>query len=94
MKLDPRSVIVRPVLTERGVKDQERNNTYPFEVHPDATKEDVKNAVEETFNVHVVDVRTMRRKGKPRRTKFQWFHTAKWKKALVRIQDGETIDLF
>ncbi len=94
MKLDVHSVIVRPIVTEKGVRDQTENNTYPFQVHPQATKEDVKRAVEETFKVHVVRVRSMNMRGKPRRARHKYVHLPSWKKVIVKIRDGESIGVF
>ncbi len=94
MRADPHTVIIRPILTEKGVRDQTRSNIYPFEVAVTATKKDVKAAVEELFNVHVIDVRTMSRKGKPRTVRYKKYHTPGWKKALVKIREGESIELF
>jgi len=94
MKLHPHSVVVRPIVTEKGVRDQTENNTYPFQVHREATKEDVKKAIEEIFNVHVVRVRTINMRGKPRRVRHKYIHLPTWKKAIVKIRDGESISVF
>jgi len=94
MSMDPHTVIVRPILTEKSVRDQTNSGIYPFEVDMSASKKDVKAAVEELFNVHVVSVRTMNRKGKPRTVRYKRCRTPEWKKALVKIREGESIDLF
>ena len=67
-------------------------NKYPFEVALNATKQDVKEAVEEIFSVHVRQVRTMTRRGKPRRYKFWKGTTGPWKRAVVTLTPGETIE--
>ena len=94
MRMDAHTVIVRPLLTEKGVRKQTENNIYGFEVNVKATKKAVKAAVEELFDVHVVNVRTMTRKGKPRVVRYKRCRTPEWKKALVKIREGESIDLF
>ena len=62
-----------------------RNNAYAFEVNRLATKADVKRAVEELFDVTVLQVHIQNRKGKPRRTRFHLGHTGTWKKAIVTL---------
>jgi len=69
--LEPHQVIVRPLVTEKGMHRSTRNNAYSFEVHNLATKSDIRRAVTELFNVTVLRVHTLTRKGKPRRTKFR-----------------------
>jgi large subunit ribosomal protein L23 len=71
-----------------------RNNQYAFEVNPRATKEDVRQAVEELFNVRVLKVNTQTRKGKPRRYRFRVGYTKDWKKAIVTLHSEDRIDFF
>ena len=71
-----------------------RDNQYAFEVNPLATKVDVRRAVEEMFDVQVTKVRTQNRKGKPRRYRFRFGSTKKWKKAVVTLNDEHRIDFF
>jgi large subunit ribosomal protein L23 len=87
-------VILRPLVTEKGVHRSTRQNQYAFEVNPLATKEDVKRAVEELFDVTVMKVRTQNRKGKPRRYKFRYGYTKSWKKAMVTLNAEHRIDFF
>ncbi len=87
-------VIVRPLVTEKGVHRSERNNQYSFEVNPRATKVDIRRAVEELFNVKVDKVCTQTRRGKLRRHKFRSGMTKSWKKAVVKLQDEYRIDFF
>src|SRR3972149_3662800 len=68
--LAPHQIILRPLVTEKGMHRSTRHNAYAFEVHRQATKDDVRRAVEELFNVKVLRVHTQNRRGKPRRTKF------------------------
>ena len=73
--LEPHQIILRPLVTEKGMHRSTRNNAYAFEVHRLATKADVRRAVHELFNVTVLRVHTQNRKGKPRRTGAQFSRT-------------------
>ena len=92
--MDPINVIIKPLVTEKSTHQQQTRNAYAFEVHPEANKYQIKNAVEKLYNVKVADVRTMNRKGKPRRTKFKMSHTGNWKRAVVVLDENSRIDLF
>ncbi|TWU29565.1 50S ribosomal protein L23 [Bythopirellula polymerisocia] len=92
--LQPHQVILKPLVTEKGMHRSTRNNAYAFEINRLATKQDVKRAVEELFEVRVLKVHTQNRKGKPRRTKMQLGHTKDWKKAIVTLDDEHRIELF
>lgn len=92
--LRPDQVILRPLVTEKGVHRSTRDNAYAFEVSKDATKTDIRRAVEEMFHVKVVRVATMNRKGKPRRTRTKMSKTADWKKAVVTLAEESKITLF
>jgi large subunit ribosomal protein L23 len=94
LTLEPHQVIVRPLVTEKGMHRSTRNNAYAFEVHKLATKADVRRAVEELFNVVVMKVHTQNRKGKPRRTKFRSSITSDWKKAIVTLDKEHRINFF
>lgn len=94
LELMPHEVLLRPLVTEKGIHRSERHNQYAFEVNTSATKEDVKKAVEELFNVKVEAVRTQNRKGKPRRYKFRQGMTKQWKKALVTLNSEHRIDFY
>ena len=87
-------VILRPLVTEKGMHRSTRYNQYAFEVNSQATKEDVKRAVEDLFNVKVEKVRTQNRLGKARRHKFKLGATKGWKKALVTLNEEHRIDFF
>src|SRR6187431_1332251 len=93
-KLSPHQIILRPLVTEKGVHRSSRNNQYAFEVNTLADKDTVKQAVEEMFNVKVIKVRTQNRKGKPRRHKWKLGYTRDWKKALVTLHSEDRIDFF
>ncbi len=92
--LEPHQVIVRPLVTEKGTHLSTRYNAYPFEVHPQATKTDIKSSVEALWNVRVLKVRTQTRKGKPRRHKMREGHTTDWKKAIVELHEEDRISFF
>ena len=92
--LEPHQIIVRPLVTEKGMHRSTRNNAYAFEVHNLATKADVRRAVHELFNVTVLRVHTQNRKGKPRATKGRFSRTAAWKKAIVTLDKEHRIDFF
>ena len=92
--LEPHQVILRMLVTEKGMHKATRYNQYAFEVNKLATKEDVKRAVEALFDVKVVKVRTQNRRGKPRRFKFRYGYTKTWKRALVTLHEDHRIDFF
>ncbi|HUS40215.1 MAG: 50S ribosomal protein L23 [Pirellulales bacterium] len=92
--LEPHQVILRPLVTEKGMHRSTRYNAYAFEVNRLATKIDVRRAVEELFNVKVEDVRTQNRRGKPRRSRFRYGYTKDWKKAIVKLNSEYRIDFF
>lgn len=94
VKLEAHQVLLRPLVTEKGVHRASRNNQYAFQIHRDATKFDVKDAVEELFGVKVKKVRTQTRKGKMRRYKFRFGKTSDWKKAIVQLHEDHRIDFF
>ena len=92
--LAPYQVIIRPLVTEKGMHRSTRNNQYAFEVHLQATKDDVRRAVTELFNVVVDKVRTQNRRGKPRKHRFKQGQTKAWKKAVVTLDKEHRIDFF
>jgi large subunit ribosomal protein L23 len=93
-RLEPHQVILRPLVTEKGMHKSTRLNAYAFEVNRLATKQDVRRAVEELFNVRVLRVNTQNRKGKPRRTRYRMGYTNDWKKAVVLLDPEHRIDFF
>jgi len=94
LKLESHQVILRPLVTEKGVHRAGRHNQYAFEIHPQATKIDVRRAVEELFNVVVDKVRTQTRRGKTRRFRHRAGVTSGWKKAIVKLNAEHRIDFF
>lgn len=91
--MDLKEVLIEPVVTEKSVMDQELNNQYTFVVHPDANKIEVRQAVEEQFDVDVENVTTQNVKGKSRRVRFAEGYTSNWKKAIVRLAEDEHIEV-
>lgn len=94
LKLEPHEVVLRPLVTEKGVHRSDRNNQYAFEINGQATKQDVRGAVESLFNVRVLKVRTQTRKGKTRRYRFRMGETKGWKKAVVTLHKDDKISFF
>ena len=92
--MDHTNVIIRPLVTEKSTHQQTTRNAYAFQVHRDANKPLIKKAVEELYNVKVTEVRTMNRKGKPRRSRMKMTKTADWKRAVVVLDENSRIDLF
>ena len=87
-------VIKRPlILTEKGNALREGQNKYLFEVSREANKHEIKDAVETLFSVKVVNVKTMIVRGRIRRMGRGHAKTQNWKKAIVEVKAGETIDL-
>ncbi|MBP3354470.1 MAG: 50S ribosomal protein L23 [Bacteroidales bacterium] len=92
------AIIIKPIVTEKMTSISEKFNRFGFRVSPDANKSQIKKAVEEMYNVTVVSVNTMNYKGKnkSRYTKSGLIEgkTASYKKALVTLKEGDTIDFF
>lgn len=92
-EIHPYQVILRPLITEKATilaGDQK----YAFEVDRRANKNQVRTAVQIAFDVHVLKVNTMNVRGKTRRVGRRQSHTRSWKKAIVTLAEGETIQLF
>ena len=92
--MDPHQVIIRPVISEKSYNLVETENQYTFQVDRRANKNQIKRAVEEAFDVRVYKVNTANVKSKPKRQGFSRGRTASWKKAVVRLAEGERIELF
>jgi large subunit ribosomal protein L23 len=87
-------VIVRPILTEKSTGQLERLNAYAFVVAKEANKIEIARAVEKLFGVTVEAVRTMHYRGKERRVGRWTGRRAAWKKAVVTLKQGESIEIF
>lgn len=94
LTLAPHQVVLRPLVTEKGMHRATRNNQYAFEVNMLADKDVVRQAVEALFDVKVIKVRTQTRRGKPRRYRYTHGSTKRWKKAIVTLVGDDRIDFF
>lgn len=92
---DPRDVVLAPIVSEKSYELLEAN-VYTFRVHPDASKPEIKDAVESLFDVTVLKVNTMNRKGKRRRNRRNLSYGRKpdTKRALITLAEGDEIELF
>jgi len=90
---DPRDIILRPVVSEKSY-DMIAQNRYTFEVDKRATKPQIADAVTEIFGVTVEKVNTMNVAGKPRRLRYRAGKTRSWKKAVVTLKEGDSIEFF
>jgi large subunit ribosomal protein L23 len=90
---DPYAHVVRPLLTERSTIVKEKYNQYTFEARTSSSKGDIKRAVEEIFKVKVLRVRTMTVRGKFRRFGRGGGYRPDWKKAIVTLKPGDSIEL-
>jgi len=89
-----RDILVRPIVSEKSYTLQAENNSYVFEVKKDANKIEIRKAVEALFNVHVEKVNVMNVKGKPKRLGVYQGRRRSWKKAIVKLREGETLPFF
>jgi len=94
MSNDPRSIIRKVLITEKGTVMRELQNQYSFEVARDANKIEIKRAVEAVFNVKVDSVQTMQLKGKVKRQGRWVGRRNDWKKAIVTLKADQKIELF
>ncbi len=85
-------VIVEPLMTEKGAVQKEQDK-YLFKVDRKATKNEISTAIQKIFNVHVIKVHTMNVRGRLKRVRYQPGFTASWKKAIVTLKKGESLDL-
>ena len=85
-------VLVGPHVSEKAAIVADENNQFVFKVAVDATKSEVKKAVEQLFKVKVDNVRTLKVKGKVKRNRFGYSTKPTWKKAYVRLEQGQDID--
>ena len=87
------NVIIRPVVSERSF-DLMSQNKYTFEVAKQAPKEEIAAAVEKLFGVHVLKVNTINVKPKTKRVRYVAGQTRSWKKAIVTVAEGDSIEIF
>ncbi len=91
--MDASQVIIRPVVSEKSYTLASADK-YTFRVHDKAHKTQIRQAVEQLFEVTVVDVRTMSVKSKPKRRGYTSGRTRAWKKAVVQVKPGDSIPIF
>jgi large subunit ribosomal protein L23 len=88
------AIIVKPLVTEKSTDQLERVGAYSFVVARTANKVEIAKAIEELFNVKVRDVRTMQYRGKEKRMGRFVGRRAAWKKAVVKLREGDSIEIF
>ena len=91
---EPHQIIIRPIITEKSNIAKEEHNQVVFEVSPKANKIEIKQAVEKLFDVKVLKVRTINMRGKPKRWGRIVGKRKNWKKAIVTLAEGYSIDFF
>jgi large subunit ribosomal protein L23 len=89
----PRDIVIRPVVSEKSYAGLERN-TYTFLVDPRANKTEIKEAIQQIWNVRVLNVNTMNRPGKVKRTRLSVGKRPDQKRAVVTLAEGDTIEIF
>jgi large subunit ribosomal protein L23 len=93
VSLHPGEVLIRPVISEKSY-EQITQNRYTFKVHKDAHKTQIRQAVEELFDVKVVSVNVVKVQPKPKRRGLTRGTRSGWKKAIVELKPGDTIEIF
>jgi large subunit ribosomal protein L23 len=93
MSLHPAQVLLAPVVSEKSYH-QITENRYTFKVHKDAHKTQVRQAVEELFDVHVENVNILKVQAKPKRRGLSKGTRPGWKKAIVQLREGDAIEIF
>jgi large subunit ribosomal protein L23 len=91
--MDASQVIIRPVVSEKSYVLATADR-YTFRVHADAHKTQIKQAIEQLFDVDVVEIRTLSVKSKPKRRGYTSGRTRAWKKAIVQVKPGQSIPIF
>ena len=92
-KQDPRDVILAPVVSEKSYSLLDLN-AYTFYVHPDANKTEIRQAVEAIWDVKVINVNTVNRKGKTKRFRYTQGKRPDTKRAVVKLREGDKIEIF
>ena len=93
MSLHPNQILLAPIVSEKSYEGIE-DNKYTFRVHPDAHRTQIRQAVEQLFNVHVRSVNVAYVKSKPKRRGMVRGRKPGWKKAIVQVRQGESIEIF
>ena len=92
--MDMYQVVIKPLVTEKGTMMLSEGNWVTFRVHPDANKIEVREAIQKIFNVSVLQVNTLIVRGKRRRFGKTMGQSKAWKKAMVRLKEGDKIETF
>ena len=87
-------IIYQAIISEKGTVLRDESNRYVLKVHPQANKIEIKKAIESTFSVKVLDIKTINIKGKAKRLGRFAGRRSNWKKAIVRLKEGDSIDIF
>jgi large subunit ribosomal protein L23 len=87
-------ILIKPLITERSMTLRDDHNKYAFQVHVNATKSEIRKAVEQLFDVKVVSVTTLNMLGKNKRLGRFIGRRSSWKKAIVGVAKGQTIDIY
>ncbi|MEE8640558.1 MAG: 50S ribosomal protein L23 [bacterium] len=90
----PQDIVIRPIISEKMEYLQEAQRKYAFKVLPGANKIQIKDAVETIYKVTVTDVNVMNRMGKKRRVRYTEGRRSSWKRAVVTLKEGDTIEYF
>ncbi len=89
---NPQKIILKPLITEKGTLQTEQNNSYNFLVHAKANKSEISKAIERSFEVRVVSVNTMIRKGKRKGLGYRSYRRSDVKRAVVTLAEGDAIE--
>ena len=92
--MDPRQIVLEPIVTEKSTIARELYNKYSFKVIPGATKPQIANAIEQIFEVKVLKVHTINMDGKVKRLGRNLGRRSAWKKAIVTLAEGDSVDFF
>ena len=87
-------ILIKPLITESSMTLRDNHNKYAFQVHVNATKPEIRKAVEQLFDVKVVSVHTLNMLGKNKRLGRFIGRRSSWKKAIVGVAKGQTIDIY
>jgi large subunit ribosomal protein L23 len=90
----PQDIIVQPIISEKMEYLGDAQRKYAFRVDPRANKIEIKGAIEAIYKVTVTDVNVMNRRGKKRRVRYTEGRRSSWKKAIVTLKEGDTIEYF
>ena len=93
MKIKDYQTILSSHLTEKGTNLMQGSNQYAFKVNPKARKHDIKKAIESLYSVEVQDVTVLRVKGKVKKSKHRFKKRPDWKKAYVKLAEGQSIEI-